>query len=299
MIYSVILGNQKLLSDPFEITVDDHNNRFISKEDIHQKIRIPADLEGDLTLYYKTANTTAWIIPGDLVWSNHPRSFNPRLRAKSARETAMDEQHYIFLTVMNQNYRILHYDTNVPILQTYHGAGYQGCVMVVSGTPEDDYTLMTIDCLDVKTSELKTVIVTIKGDKVLVNKKSVEKSKRDDTGKKADDTKNLRSLGFVIHTLKGQLMTDLYVVTPKHKDALEKLLKSKRMIRNAIIVCVNPGATDEEIQAAMADVVAENRIRSCTEVGIAINMEIIKNLRILYLFNLDIKQVQLSCRKSH
>ena len=114
-LYNVVLGNQHLTPNPWTHIIDTHGNHFITKDDIHQRIRVDGKVDaksfpelGELKPEWSTANMQCFnILPGTR-WVNNNRNMNPLLIVNKG---ASKEQIVVYITVSN-NYIITRFNTN-------------------------------------------------------------------------------------------------------------------------------------------------------------------------------------------
>lgn len=313
ILYNIVLGNLNLAPDPWKHTIDAHGNHFITKEDLRQNIRIDGSIEesiypkaGDLDPVWVAANMQCYhILPGTK-WINNNRNMNPMLLAtKEPKEER--EQIVVYITVSN-NYSIVRFNTNHRILQTYHKKDiFQGCAVVLNNAERTaDNRIMNISVYDKKKNQYSQFNISFMKDdlnKIRIDRKAVTNTKILETMKKQVEKFSNRYMGFKIITKPAELLTRYYVTTEKYKN---DIIKATANINNVRVITIDNPAQATDISSFVNDFVSKyqkefeiERIRSITQCGVNIPLDAIKQLKLLYVFNYNIKDNVLSCRKSN
>jgi len=310
-LYNVILGNQNIAPAKWCHMVDDYGNHFIAKDDISQRLRIDKEVDqnkhpqvGELPVEWASANMCCHhILPG-IRWSNNNKNMNPLLlNDRRVAENPEFEQIVCYLTV-SSNYKIVRFATEHRILQTYHRENeYQGCAIVLdTDAKKDSPTIIEVYAYNTKKDEYKKITVAFtENDKInTIIKNVTNKATIADMKEQCSKFKN-RYMGFKILTHSGDMITRAWVVSPKYKEMVQNRLKG---INSAMIIEVSPDevGNDPEVlerTKQKLSILRESRIRSLTLCGVQLPLSIIRELRIIYVFNYDVKNDILSCRKSN
>lgn len=309
-LYNIILGNQKLAQDPWKHIVDVHGNHFIEKEDIKQRIRIDTRIDesvypelGTLTPMWGTSNMQCYNILPNTKWANNNKNMNPLLIPNNKPEEF--EQDVIYITVSN-NYSIVRFNTPYRILQTYHKKDIlQGCTVVLDKKEiTEDGNIIRISVYDKKNNQYSDFNIRfMKEDhsKILVNRKAITNTKVLETMKEQVEKFSNRYMGFKILTKPNDFLTSAYVTSDKFIDVVTKATKG---IKNTMIIKVNP--SDLETPEAIARTTErlqkqfeEGRIRAVTQCGVNLPLDTVRALKLLYVFNYDVKNNVLSCKKAN
>ena len=310
LLYNITLGNLNLAPAPWSHIVDNYGTHFIAKDDIFQRIRIDNKIdqnsypaEGELTPVWTASNMQCYeVLPGTR-WINNNRNMNPFLTIDKNDDGR--EQIVIYLTVSN-NYAITRFVTDHRILQTYHKKDtLQGCAIVLNTNDRDaDNRIISINVYDRKKDQYCQFNISFMRDdltKIQINRKSITNKSTLDVMKNQVKKFDGRYMGFKILTKPEELLTVTYVTSDRFKADVEKITKK---INHAKIITVNP--TDFENADSMQNVVAmlqneleSNRIKAITQCGVNLPLDVIRQLKLLYIFNYDIKNNILSCKKSN
>lgn len=311
LLYNIVLGNQKLAQDPWKHIVDQHGNHFIAKEDIRQRIRIDEKVDpstypelGNLPMTWGASNMQCYnVLPGTK-WFNNNRNMNPLLlENKFASED--NEQIVVYITVSN-NYSIVRFNTPYKILQTYHKKDIlQGCAVVLNSKDiVENGDIIRISVYDKKNNaynEFNVHFMKEDHSKILVNRKNITNPKVLESMKSQIAKFNNRYLGFKIVTKPKDLLTVAYVTSDKFKD---EVVHATRNIKNPLIITINPEqlenpANNANIIKNLQKEFEESRIRAITQCGVNLPLDVVRQLKLLYVFNYDMKNNVLSCRKSN
>ena len=311
-LYNIVLGNLNLTPESWSHITDEHGNHFIAKDDIRQRIRIDGKVDqslypelGELTPVWSSANMQCYdILPGTK-WVNNNRNMNPLLLSNNRENSEGKEQVVIYITVSN-NYSIVRFTTQHKILQTYHKTDmYQGCAVVLDS---NDVTaggnIIRISVLNKKNNvytDFNIFFTKEDTSKILVNRKNITNPKVLETLKSQVEKFKNRYMGFKILTKPNELLTSTYITSEKFKDDVVNATKN---IKNPKIIVVNPEQleTTESVQSVMDMLRTEfdgGKIKAITQCGVNLPLDMLRQLKLLYVFNYDVKNNVLSCRKSN
>ena len=308
LLYNIVLGNQQLTPDPWSHIIDTYGNHFIAKEDIRQRIRIDNTVDpsiypaiGELTPEWSAANMQCYnILPGTR-WANNNRNMNPLLLINKDAAPGT-EQIVVYVTVSN-NYSIVRFNTKHRILQTYHKKDtLQGCAIVLNADEREvDNRVIGISVYDRKKDQYTQFNITfMKEDlnKIKIYRKAITDDKLLSTLKDQIAKFNNRFMGFKIITKPNDLLTATYIVSNKFKDMITNATSK---INNPTIITLDQDMLNDPnyVKACVADIqqkFADERIRAITQCGVNLPLDIIRELKLLYIFNYDIKNNVLSCK---
>ena len=310
ILYNVILGNQNLAPDPWTHIEDPHGNHFIAKDDLHQRIRIDAKVDssiyppiGELTPEWSSANMKCYKLLPKTRWVNNNRNMNPLLLPQ--REGEEDKELIILYLTVSNNYAICSFKCNYPILQTYHKKDtLQGCAIVLNNTDITDHKIISINAYDRKKDQYIQFGVSFMDDdmtKLTVTKKMIKNQVTINNMNELVHKYKSRYMGFKILTNKDQLLTLTYLTNDKFKPTIESITKD---INKPNIIVLNSDKMEDEkylteITEMLLTKFTDGRIRAITQCGINLPLDIVRKLKLLYVFNYDVKNSTLSCRKSN
>lgn len=311
ILYNITLGNLNLTPDSWSHTIDDHNNHFIVKDDIRQRIRIDGKVDpsiypelGELTPEWAAANMQCYnILPGTR-WVNNNRNMNPLLLANKESDEGK-EQIVVYITVSN-NYAVARFNTSHRILQTYHKKEVlQGCAVVLNTDErESDNRIISISVYDKKKEQFSQFNIYFnKNDinKIKIDRKAITNKPLLETLENQVHKFKNRYMGFKIITKPTELLTVTYITSDKFKDDIVKITKD---INKPNIITINndkleDSAYVEDMTTMLRNELDKGRIRAVTLCGVNLPLDIIRELKLLYVFNYDVKNNVLSCRKSN
>jgi hypothetical protein len=311
ILYNIVIGNQNVASNPWSHIIDNHGNHFIAKDDIHQRIRIDNRVDettypavGELKPTWSAVNTQRYELLAGTRWANNNRNMNPLLLSSKEFKDG-NEQVVVYLTVSN-NYIIGQFNTSHKILQTYHKKDVlQGCAIVLSTNDrENDNRIISLSVYDKnKDQYCQFNIIFMKEDinKIKVIRKPVVNTEVLNKMKEQVRKYKNRYMGFKILTKPEELMTSTYVTSDKFK---QDVINATKKINKPKIITINPDQlTTEEgrenIIAMLQDEFNADRVRAITQCGVSLPLDIIRDLKLLYVFNFDLKNNVLSCKKSN
>ena len=244
------------------------------------------------------------LLPGTR-WVNNNKNMNPLLLMDKNAEEGND-QIVIYLTVVD-NYSIVFFNTKHRILQTYHKNNVlQGCAIVLNEKERSEQKdIIKLTVYDKKKDQFNSIIVkpTDKDpNKILTERKLVSDKKSVQSMREHMSKFKGRLMGFKIISKPGELLTSTYLVDEKFTDFIKAQVEG---ISNIAIYSVDGKKmkSDKEymddIVTTLKEDIEENRIRSITLCGVTLPLEVIRELRLLYVFTYDVKNKVLSCKKSN
>lgn len=311
ILYNIVLGNQHLTPDSWNHIIDSYGNHFIAKDDIRQRIRIDNRVDssiypelGELKPEWTTANMQCYkLLPGTR-WVNNNRNMNPLLLTNKD-DSEGKEQIVIYITVSN-NYAIGRFTTSHRILQTYHKKDmFQGCAVILNNDERNaDNRIISISVYDKKKDQYSQFNISFMKDdlnKIRIDRKAITNKNLLETLKNQSSKFNNRYMGFKIITKPNELLTATYITSDKFKD---EVTKATNKINSPSIISVDPNQLDdvnyiEFITAILQEQFENDRIKAITQCGVNLPLDIIRKLKLLYIFNYDIKNNILSCKKSN
>ena len=292
VLYDVKIGNS--VDDSWEFITDEFGNNFITKPSIYQRLRIDKTIEGiepvKVEASWKSNDAARYEFLTDkkLRWANNNKNMNPILLVD---ENASDLT--ICYVTLSEDYILLRYRTSAEILQTFHKKNAsQGCCVVFDEDKLTKGSILQLQIKDKKTSrylqvylnvengELKKVVKPISDKKVLATLRAIKKPNN-----------------FKIQVKSG-LMTLAYIVT--NKEQYESVIAEE--ISNPIIYEYVDGLTSKDLDEDLSSFFGENRIRAVTVMGMdasVLNKDLVRNLRLLYIFEYNDDTKSLICKRSN
>lgn len=286
-------------------TVEKFNTRFITFNDIRQKIRV-ADSNTSIAprtiidTPQKNADYNASVITMfDAVnWANSNINMNPCLYPATNGEDSV-----ICYITLGNNYKLLNYTTGYEILQTYHmNEKYNGCVIVVNKTQleeicEKRYNLISLFVYDKTQKRISKINCTIKYKsdseeyEPRIEGMPVPKDKYQTL--KALNKKYTNDMKFKISS--KRLLTATYICDSSKYDEVKAMTEK---IKNASIIAIPDCLSDEEKKEIISQSLSE-KIRAFTLVGVRVPFSILKELRMIYVFSYDTEKKIIRCIKSN
>ena len=303
MLFSVILGNQGLITNDWELIEDKYKNTLITNNSIKQKIRLGKNVEKKLELAYSSANTKAYYLGTSTFISNNYSNMNLSLmNFWSQNEEDLElhsDDHIAFITLSNRNYKLLAYDNlGNEIVQTYKKINeYQGCAFTFKYF---GCKLFKIYAKDLNLNKYVEILISVDDEgKIQVTKDVVEEKnlvfKLNTTFKNL--VRNKRVIHFKMSTESGKLLTKAYI-TDKDSEAVARELTKD--INGAEIVVIEGDSqklTDNDIKNINS--IIHSNTRAVTLIGTDLPRDFCKNFRILYLFKYFDDNGVLRCIKSN
>lgn len=292
-LYDVRVGNN-IVDDSWEFITDEFGNNFITKPSIYQRLRIDKTIEGiepkvvEASWKSNDAARYEFLTDKKLRWANNNKNMNPILLVD---ENASDLS--ICYVTLSDEYILLRYRTSAEILQTFHKKNAsQGCCVVFDEDKLTKGSILQLQIKEKKTSrylqvylnvengELKKVVKPISDKKVLATLRAIKKPNN-----------------FKIQVKSG-LMTLAYIVT--NKEQYESVINEE--ISNPIIYEYIDGLTSKDLEEDLSSFFGENRIRAVTVMGMdasVLNKDLVRNLRLLYIFEYNDDTKSLICKRSN
>ena len=292
-LYDVRVGNN-IVDDSWEFITDEFGNNFITKPSIYQRLRIDKTIEGiepkvvEASWKSNDAARYEFLTDKKLRWANNNKNMNPIL--------LVDENSSglsICYITLSEGYILLRYRTSAEILQTFHKKNAsQGCCVVFDEDKLTKGSILQLQIKDKKTSrylqvylnvengEIKKVVKPISDKKVLATLRAIKKPNN-----------------FKIQVKSG-LMTLAYIVT--NKEQYESVINEE--ISNPIIYEYVDGLTSKDLDEDLSSFFGENRIRAVTVMGMdasVLNKDLVRNLRLLYIFEYNDDTKSLICKRSN
>lgn len=293
ILYDVRVGNN-IVDDSWEFITDEFGNNFITKPSIYQRLRIDKTIEGiepkvvEASWKSNDAARYEFLTDKKLRWANNNKNMNPILLVD---ENAFDLN--ICYVTLSDEYILLRYRTSAEILQTFHKKNAsQGCCVVFDEDKLTKGSILQLQIKEKKTSrylqvylnvengELKKVVKPISDKKVLATLRAIKKPNN-----------------FKIQVKSG-LMTLAYIVT--NKEQYESVINEE--ISNPIIYEYIDGLTSKDLEEDLSSFFGENRIRAVTIMGMdasVLNKDLVRNLRLLYIFEYNDDTNSLICKRSN
>lgn len=293
VLYDVRVGNN-IVDDSWEFITDEFGNNFITKPSIYQRLRIDKTIEGiepkvvEASWKSNDAARYEFLTDKKLRWANNNKNMNPILLVD---ENASDLS--ICYVTLSDEYILLRYRTSAEILQTFHKKNAsQGCCVVFDEDKLTKGSILQLQIKEKKTSrylqvylnvengELKKVVKPISDKKVLATLRAIKKPNN-----------------FKIQVKSG-LMTLAYIVT--NKEQYESVINEE--ISNPIIYEYIDGLTSKDLEEDLSSFFGENRIRAVTVMGMdasVLNKDLVRNLRLLYIFEYNDETNSLICKRSN
>lgn len=292
IIYDTRIGN--VVDDGWQFMTDDFGNNFITKPSIYQRLRIDksieiSDTKSEASWKNDDSSRYEFLTDKKLRWANNNKNMNPILLV----DENVDKELTICYITMSDEYTLLRYRTTAEILQTFHKKNAsQGCCVVFDEDKLTKGSILQLQVKEKKTSrylqvyvniengEVKKVIKPINDKKVLATLKAIKKPNN-----------------FKIQTKSG-LITLAYIVSDK--ETYEQVIGDT--ITNPIIYEVTPNIDDTTLERELTDFFGEYRIRAVTLMGIdssVLSHELVRNLRLLYIFEYNDETNSLICKRSN
>lgn len=317
ILYNIVLGNQKLVPNAWNHITDEYGSHFIAQEDIHQRIRIDSRIDertypdiGDLKPVWSAANMQCYNILKDTRYVNNNRNMNALL-LPSREHNADNDQIVIYLTIGN-NYSIARFITSHRILQTYHKKDVlQGCAIVLNTKDRaNDNRIISISVYDKKKNQYSQFNISFMKDnldKINIERKSITNKDLLEKFKNQVNKFNSRYMGFKIITKPEDLLTSTYITSDKFK---QDVVNATKNINKPKIITINPEQLEYAVESKNNDVIEmitamlqnefeAERIKAITQCGVSLPLDVIRKLKLLYVFNYDVKNKVLSCKKSN
>lgn len=315
-LFNTSIGKPNNNNSSWSHFLDEHDKHFISRDDILQRIRIDKSVDtdifpqiGQLEAEWQDINSSRYNILPETRWVNNNKNMNPLLLVDSE-AGSHGEQVVVYITVSMEKYKLVRYRTNHRILQTFHKKDeYQGAVVVFNTDDLKDSkgAVAQLQLFNKKLKKYEQVNIAINTEsyELAVNSYVISDKKQIELLKDYEKKLRGRIVGFKIITKPNDLLTSLYITTKELRREVEDLTKD---IKNAQIIEISDSfadgksASEKDIESAKAYLkqrFAEKRIRALTCYGINLPREIVRELRLLYVFKYNTEVKILSCKKSN
>ena len=318
LLYNVIFGNQNTAPSKWSHIIDDYNNHFLAKDDIHQRIRIDKGIDpeiypdlGELEPAWSSANVQCYNVFPDTVWVNNNKNMNPILfsnKSKNPSETIV-----LFISIAT-NYEILRFTTAHRILQTYHKKDlYQGCAVVLNVNDRDaNPEFINIKMHDRKKDlyiDVKVVALEKEPEKIIIEKKQIKDNKLIAKFKEQLNRYKNKFMGFKIVPKPGDFLTCTYFVNiDDGEEYLDSITEAVKHVKNHNIYSVSVSRLNSDPEYAddfeedIKQLIENDRIKAVTLCDVKLPIDMIRRLRLLYIFNYIENEdgtAKLICKKSN
>lgn len=297
MLYSVVLGDQNHIANEWDFTTDDFKNNFFSCKSIYQRLRIQKkDAKEAIVLASSNAFSKVYYLPQFISFQLSNKNLTPTLlnwwnNDEEIRNNHVDEE-IAYITLNNKNYKLVSYcaSLGVNIIGTYRKKdAYQGCVLKFQPDAEtDDHVKISINAFDYKANRFVILDVSLYNGKVEINKIDHDDIPEDvirDLYK--IHKKSLKKMNhFKIDVPLGTLLTRTYITTPEKEGLTKELTKD---YKGADIIVVPDEFSEEELLTYIKEKIAGKGIRAVTTVGVRLPYDVIKDLKLSYIFDYDEK----------
>ena len=294
ILYDVRIGN--VTDDGWSYITDEFGNNFISKPSIYQRLRIDKtidDINPDSTVEPSWKNEDSaryeFLTDKKLKWANNNKNMNPILLV----DDTVEKDLTVCYVTMSDAYILLRYRTGAEILQTFHKKNAsQGCCVVFDESKLTKGSILQLQVKEKKTSRYLQIYLNIENGEIKKTVKPINDKKVLGTLKTIKKPNN-----FKIQTKSG-LMTLAYIVT--NKEQYEPVISDE--ITNPIIYEYIDGITPNEFENELSSFFGENRIRAVTVMGMdasVLTKELVRNLRLLYIFEYNDETKSLICKRSN
>ena len=303
MLLSVVLGNQSLIKNEWEIVEDNYGNSIITNSSIRQKIRLGKNVEKKLDVAYSSSYAKAYNIGTNTFVSNNYSNMNLSLMnfwTNDEEDLKLhSDDNIMFITLSNRNYKLLGYDNyGNEIVQTYKKNNeYQGCAFTFKYF---NCKLFKVFAKDFTMNKFVEIIVGIDEEGKVYTTKTVVEDKNtifrlSNTFKNL--TKNKKSIHFKMSTESGRLLTKAYITDADSKDVALELTKDVKGAEIVVLEGVDGNLTENDIRNI--ENIIHNNTRALTLIGTDVPRDFCRNYKILYLFKYDDTTGVLRCLKSN
>ena len=333
MLANIIFGDHACVSHEWTVVSDKYGNAFLTNESIGQKIRLGQKVEPKLEKCESQNRVVTYNIPENIFISNNNKNMNVSIfnywdkdKDNSEKNTTEEKKieatdneseeeveerrddDILYITLMNANYKLLSYQTNCPIVQTYKKRDvFNGLAIVVDKNVEhyNSHNIFTMNVRDLKNKNFVTIAVDVsKHGKVNTFVYPIEDRNVVKTCKELYKKLGEKTMSFTINC--GKFPTATFIVD---KNKVEEL-KAKLVdydIPNINFIEVDKDAfsekkTNEEkkkLNKLIVEKIVNARVRAVTTVGVRTPFEFCKQYKVLYLFSHDLDKDITKCLKSN
>lgn len=308
MLYTIVLGDPANYRDPWELRQDEYCNNFLGKDDIHQRIRLDrrlTELVFDSRPKMNADFFQAFDLPEETFMGFNRNNMNPLLLTKRRNEQPV----FVYLILSSETYKMINYTNYQDIVQTFHSKDkYQGCAMNVDTglfhvEGVTDVNLISIDALNVKTKTYETITLKLRknerGEHIAtmdvepITNRAVLARYREIVKRNGS-----RVLGFRVD-IKDQLLTNIYVVSDEKYQAVHNELQHTNITKYTIFSISGEGELPLEGNEDFVKQLNDLRIRALTTCGVKLSFDLVRALRLLYIFDYEVKTKKLTCIKTN
>ena len=293
MLYSIVVGDQTSIANEWVFTEDDFKNTYFSCKSIYQRLRIQKkDAKEAIVLASSNAFSKTYYLPQNISFQLSNKNLTPTLlnwwsNDEKAREEHVDQE-IAYITMSNKNYKLIQYTVGlgVEIIGTYRKKdAYQGCLLKFS--PNTVENVITLDVFDYSSNRFAAIKINIKDQKC-----EVEKTLYNDSGYSNElykiHKKTLKKMNHfkIAVSPVGTLLTRTYITNPDKEELTKNLTKD---YKGADIIVVEDTLSEEELLNELKAKLTGKGIRAITTVGVRLPYDVIKELKLAYIFDYDEK----------
>lgn len=295
-IYDVKVGN--IVDDGWKHITDEFGNNYISKPSIYQRLRIDKSIDdidpdwseivpvwtGDGLAKYEFFNDKK------LRWANNNKNMNPILLV----DDNVEKELTVAYVTLSDEFTLLRYRTSAEILQTFHKKNsLQGCCVVFDEDKLTKGSILQLQVKEKKTSRYLQIYVNIENGDIKRIIKPISDKKVMATLKTIKKPNNFKI------QVKSGLITLAYVVS--NKETYEPIIEES--VVNPIIYELDSNMESDALKEDLNKLFGEYRIRAVTLMGDidsnVLTKELIRDLRLLYIFEYNDETNSLICKRSN
>lgn len=292
MIYNVNLGategNEVTL---WEIVFNQFGS-FIEREDINQMIKIP-HLD-DRDTFNLTQLGNGQILPVNSKWVNNGKNMSPALINIRKDEIGKIDESVVYITLNENNLKLLKFKAHHDVLNTYHGEDYVGCAVVVNNNKlSSDKPIMEIWAKDVESNRYKYITVFLNDKENHSDYTIIDAAGKDIRELKKLDTTRRRRFKIVSNKL---LTSVFFVNNEKDEKKIKELTKNMKYVQVYNI----GGDSEEKLDLRCKNLLLLNKVKAFTLVNDAsIPFDIWNKCRILFVMKYSTDKKEQICLKSN
>ena len=293
MLYSVVLGDQNTIANEWEFTEDDFKNVFFSCKSIYQRLRIQKkDAKAAIVLASSNAYSKTYHLPEFISFQLSNKNLSPSLlnwwnKDEEIRKSHVDDE-IAYVTLSNKNYKLISYEVSngVEIIGTYRKKdAYQGCILRFPSSSGETRKI-TLNVFDYKTNRI--AIITVGVDENLVVNKIDEIHEDINKELYKIHKKSIKKMNHFKITMNDpwSLLTRTYITTPEKEESMKEITKDNK---GADIIVIPEEFSEEEMLKLIQEKIGGKGIRAVTTYGIRLPYDIVKELKLSYIFDYDDK----------
>lgn len=276
---------------------------FITIDGIRQRIRLHdkiTNLAEPKVTNYTDANgfCDKYEFNKNMRWINNNLNMNSMFLL-SGKEPKND--YLVAYVTVTPDFKILGYETNFSILQTYYSKDkYQGCVVVAPISEieaHEGWDIITIDGYNNVSGKYESITFEYTEKKCIIDTSDISLAVQEKYVEKNKKYKG--SLPFkIMPAKKNTLITSTYVTNESNYDSVCEYTKN---IKNAVIIKVEQNEIDNDHSSVVEKIktaIGDKRVRAITQVGVRIPRDIYMELHQIFVFDYDEKK-GLRCIKSN